>query len=78
MHGSCARRLEQHDAVGGDPLMTAGAHTASCVGLHCCADAPPALVAATTTNAMATSIATAFAVALGARVPLLGSLPSSI
>ena len=53
--------------MGGESLMTAGAHTASCVGLHCCADAPPALVAATTTSAGATSIATAFAIALGAR-----------
>lgn len=41
---------------GADPLMIAGAHTASLHTMQCCADAPPMLVAVTTTSARAMSI----------------------
>jgi hypothetical protein len=33
-HGSCARRTEQHAAVGFDPSMTASLHTTSCALLQ--------------------------------------------
>lgn len=48
-HGFCSVNLEQHAADGGWLDMIAGAHAASCTGLHVTASVVPTIAAMKTT-----------------------------